>query len=291
MVITKLYGGLGNQMFQYAIGRHLAWLNNTKLYLDCSFYQTDYLRKYELSNFNIKASVLSDKKMTLMGINDYYKVNKIEKFIYQNIYQKPLSKITESSISNYQDLLKVYETDIYLEGYWQTENYFKNISEIIKEDFILKIPDKKHFYNTLNIVNKSNSVSLHIRRGDYAYNPTVNNIHGLCSIEYYKSAMLILKEKKIDPQIIVFSDDMAWCKENLHSLSNKIYYVEDTHENYEDLYLMSRCQHNIIANSSFSWWAAWLNPNPNKIVIAPQKWFKNEEKIENDRLPKEWTTV
>jgi hypothetical protein len=140
----------------------------------------------------------------------------------------------------------------------------------------------------LDQIRACNSVSLHVRRGDYVQNPIINQTHGLCSLEYYEKAVQYMAEKLEKPVFFVFSDDILWCKENL-KLPFPTVFVEGNFLNYEDLTLMSACQHQIVANSSFSWWGAWLNNFAKKIVIAPKKWF-NDQEIK-DLIPQTWTRL
>ena len=135
----------------------------------------------------------------------------------------------------------------------------------------------------------SNSVSIHIRRGDYVADPTMYTSHGTCDIDYYNRCVESLTEKVKDTSFFVFSDDPQWSRDSL-KLQYPAIFVDhnDMEHGYEDMRLMSQCKHNIIANSSFSWWGAWLNNNENKIVLAPEKWFAKKTYIINDMIPVQW---
>ena len=171
-----------------------------------------------------------------------------------------------------------YYKNIYLDGYWQSELYFKDIRNEIIEDFLIKAPFGERATMYLADIQTSKSVSIHIRRGDYVSNTHTNNIHGVCDLNYYQIAINYMISNVENPKFYIFSDDITWCKIHFDHLDNKIF-VENTNNALEDLELMKSCQHNIIANSTFSWWGAWLNQNTKKIVIAPKRWFA-EEKME-----------
>ena len=189
------------------------------------------------------------------------------------------------------DILSV-PNNSYLEGYWASEKYFQDISDVIRKEFILK--------NTPDAINKAmmkrisscNSISIHVRRNDYVEDKKTNDFHGVCGLEYYNKAVSMIGKKIKNPTFFVFSDDPEWCKINLR-LDFPTDYV--THnlgkKDYEDMRLMSACKHNIIANSSFSWWGAWLNNNSNKIVVAPKKWFADASTNTADLVPKQWSRI
>jgi hypothetical protein len=262
LVTSKITGGLGNQMFQYAIAKSIARRNNDNFTLDISFYPKQTLRKYELSLFNIEDYVPKSE-------NIIYKVVRRFGVSLHNYY-------VERNISEYDDNVFKYKKNIFLEGYWQNENYFKDIrSEIIK-DFtrISALENESKIY--LEKIKNINSASIHVRRGDYINDSQVNKQHGICDLEYYKNATEYLNKKFDDLTYVIFSDDMDWCKENFNFLVNKIF-VDGTKSAIDDLELMKNCKHNIIANSTFSWWGAWLNQNEEKIIIAPKQWFEKKE--------------
>jgi len=292
MIITKLQGGLGNQMFQYAIGKTLSEKNKTELKLDLSFYnkqpKNTTLREYSLGCFNVKKNIATDKE--IKKLKKYEWKNSRRHFLYNLIFADRLIYIEEKWFDFEENYLKI-KNNAYLDGYWQSEKYFsaqggKNIEKIIQKKFTLKKDLNNIAKGTSEKIINSNSVSIHIRRGDYANNPDTKSYHGLCPIGYYEKAIKKITNKIKNPTFYIFSDDIEWVKKNLKTNFPMIF-VEGN-KDYEDLILMSYCKHNIIANSSFSWWGAWLNKNPNKIVIAPKKWFVNETKNTNNLIPKPW---
>ena len=271
MIITSLNGGLGNQMFQYAIGRALAAKNNDKLRLDLSGFSPkraiDTPRQYELSIFNLQATKFNSH------ILDFF---------------HPPQLISETSHTFDPAILNI-KGNIRLVGYWQSEKYFNQYSELIRHDFAFPTPPTGKNKALLLGIDNSNSVSIHVRRGDYVSNQTTNQFHGVCSLAYYRKAIKSIKDKVKNPIFYVFSDDPEWCKDNL-TIAEKTTYISHNsgEKSWEDMRLMSHCKYNIIANSSFSWWGAWLNDNPTKIVIAPQKWFNDPSIDTQDVIPDSW---
>ena len=175
--------------------------------------------------------------------------------------------------------------NVYLDGYWQSWKYFNNYSDIIKKDFTIKLKYLNTIdRNLLTQIENSNSVALHVRRGDYVNNKDVNKFLGICDKSYYESAIEFIKNKVVDPRFYIFSDDPDWC---LKEFGNEFFIISGNHD-WQDLWLMSKCKNQIIANSSFSWWAAWLNNNMEKIVVAPKKWFSGMNIKIDDRLPESW---
>lgn len=287
MIIVKLMGGLGNQMFQYAAGRCLSYLHKTELKFDLSFLNADPNSKYtkrdfELEVFNIDPLVASE--------NDLKRFQPLERGKITRTLMRKLPILYSKVIANesghaFMKEFYSYPKDVYLNGYWQSEYYFEPVAGVLRKEFTLKDPLRGENLELANRIGNCNSVSLHVRRGDYVNNKEVNEFHGACSPDYYYEAIQHIKQKG-DVEFFVFSDDMEWAKENLKA--EKITFVTQKNPGYIDMHLMSLCKHNIIANSSFSWWGAWLNPNPSKIVIAPKKWFADPARYTPDIYPEKW---
>jgi len=191
-------------------------------------------------------------------------------------------------------LIKTYMTDVYFDGYWQSEKYFKDIEEIIKKEFTLKLPIRQEIKPVIDEINNCNSVSIHYRNllgislnGEK--NDVAVKLHGKMNENYYSEALRYIRDKEKDIKLFIFSDDHAL---NLNTISNdlQIKHIANT-KDYEDFYLMSLCKHNIIANSSFSWWAAWLNNYPHKNVVAPKQWFNDTNIDASDLIPQTWKRV
>ncbi|MEO9804472.1 MAG: alpha-1,2-fucosyltransferase [Reichenbachiella sp.] len=286
MIVVKIIGGLGNQLFQYALGRHLAIKNQTDLFLDLRAFDHYYsLHKYALGHFNIKAPVVSKKELQeFSAIKNPYR-----RFLRKlSNLQSPWRFLKENNDGFSINILNS-SGNIYLDGYWQSENYFAGIRPIILEEFKIQSDISDKTKEVKRQMESQNCASIHIRRGDYISNKKTNAVHGTCDLQYYRSAMSKLESLTDIDCYFLFSDDIAWVKENLHS-SVKAIYVDhtDASTNYEDLFLMSNCKHHIIANSSFSWWGAWLNDYVNKIVIAPTVWYVDSSKKSAHIIPKGW---
>ena len=181
---------------------------------------------------------------------------------------------------------------IYLNGYWQSEKYFKNIRKTIIKDFQLRKPLIKKNKSWARKINTSNSIGIHVRRGDYITDQKTNKYHGICGINYYKKSINLIKNRIKNPIFFIFSDDYKWVKKKFSFLGNYAFFINNNNNNPPiDIKLMSLCKHNIIANSSFSWWGSWLNTNKDKIVIAPKEWFQDKKVKSQDIIPSNWTKI
>ncbi len=300
MIITKIQGGLGNQMFQYAIGRQLAYLNDTELKLDTSFYRQNFKnctsREYSLSHFNIVENITTEediKKIKKNNIHNksiiYKAIRKILKHLEE---KKPILKrsyIHEPYFNFCPEILKIKSNkNIYLYGNWQSEKYFEGIGDIICKEFTLKQKMNANIEKMVKDIGNMQSISIHIRRGDYINNQETKKYHGICSLEYYYSAIKNIQTNVLNPHFFIFSDDADWTKKNLKIKNPMTFVSGEKLKDYEELIIMSKCKHNIIANSTFSWWAAWLNNNPAKIVFAPKNWFADSNKNTKDLYHKNW---
>jgi len=289
MKIIDVNGGLGNQMFQYAFGRSLAIHFDTDLKLDLTSFQTYELREFQLDKFNVSYSKATDKD------KNKYKINlKLIKYLKYLIKRSKVLRNIKFGKTYFEKQGFAFDSNvftsncIYFIGYWQSFKYLENIRDILLKDFTLKYEMNDLNTNMLSLINETNSISLHIRRGDYILNSHTNNIHGTCSLDYYHKAIELTSQKVDNPVYYLFSDDIEWVKENL---KNKFptHYIDFNNDTPErDIILMSKCKHNIIANSSFSWWGAWLNNYSNKIIIAPKKWVNNNNINTVDLIPKDW---
>jgi hypothetical protein len=291
MIIVQFNGGLGNQMFQYACGKALAIKHNTSLVSDLS-----------LLNKSVNNGGTTKRSFDLLRV---FNINVLESNVANLKSQKPLFyrvanvfaiklglngiQTTKYFIENkfsYNDSIEKVGKDCYLFGYWQSPKYFDSISSLILKEFTFsnQLDDKNS--EMAGFITTVNSVSIHIRRTDFK-----NTTHGMCSLEYYEEAVKFISTKIANPHFFVFSDDINWVKKNL-KLSYQCMFISGNsgYKSYIDMQLMSACKHNIIANSSFSWWGAWLNQNPNKIVIAPKIWFVDKKLNDQtiDLIPDTW---
>jgi hypothetical protein len=292
MVIVNIFGGLGNQMFQFATGRAMSMRLGVPLRVDISSFSTCKIHQgFELQRvFSCAAEVVDEEDMfEVLGWQNSSVVRRL-------MLQRKLSAfrrkefVVEPYFHYWEEILKV-SGSCYLHGYWQSEKYFSEVATKIRKEFVFCKPLENQSLNLARLISKVNSVSLHVRRGDYANNPLTTSVHGLCSLDYYIAAIKYITERVQEPHFFIFSDDIVWVKNNLKMVFPSEY-VDCNQENqsYIDMQLMSMCKHNIVANSSFSWWGAWLNLNLGKIVITPKKWFVNELNTQ-DLIPLDWVQL
>jgi hypothetical protein len=289
MIIVKLVGGLGNQMFQYAAGRYLAYSLNTELKLDISQFRQDALREYHLSVFNITENIASATDLMRVrrppGWNIKHPVEALRSLMRRNA---AIRYVKERHFHFDPEILALPD-NVYLDGNWQSEKYFKDIDRIIREDFTLSEEPDHMNKQMADKIRNCEAVSLHFRRGDYLSNPATTAYHGICPEEYYCEAISMLENYVKNPYFFVFSDDPAWVKENLDTgCPTTIMDFNGSEKDFEDMRLMSLCQHHIITNSSFSWWGAWLCRNTEKIVVAPKQWFNKPNIKTQDLIPRSW---
>jgi len=292
MIIVRLMGGLGNQLFQYAAGKSLAEHHNTELKLDINTYLEDDLRSYELKHFAVSAKIASSQE-----INDLLHKNRLPGFrriAARTEAAKPYyrrSKYDEPHFHydrNFFEALK----NVYLRGYWQSECYFRNISAIIRREYQVIHPLKDRNAELAEMLQNSNSVSIHVRRGDYVTDEKTHRFHGISRQRYYLRCIEWIENKVNNPVFFVFSDDIPWTKAHLKTSPSLVFADHNTPGTAcEDLRLMSLAKHHIIANSSFSWWSAWLCQNPGKIVVAPRQWFNASTHDTKDLIPRGWKTI
>lgn len=289
IIVTRLIGGLGNQMFQYAAARAVALRQDAVLKLDISGFVDYPLRRYELDQFPINANIATDSDLSHFGlrpIKQHDLQHRLRRWITGNdwpVYREPHF--------NYDSLVMQLRSPIYLDGYWQSEKYFNEFAQILRKELTPISPLESQNKNTANLIANVNSVSLHIRRGDYASNTHTNQYHGLCTLDYYYAAIKHIASRVSSPHFFIFSDEIDWAQANLHCDFPMTYVNANPPERcFRDMQLMSRCRHHIVANSSFSWWGAWLNPYQEKIVVAPKSWFKSDVDT-CDLLPDTWTRL
>jgi len=301
MIIVSIFGGLGNQMFQYALGRHLSHKLNTEFKMDYSYnlVRTDFNPDDILSIFDIFN--LKGVKATIEEINKFKSLNQNLSFKkvwyhvknrYPNLLQTKYRTVNESYFHFNPEILDL-PNNCYLSGYWQSEKYFTDDEVLIREDFKILEPTDEKNLDIAEKIKNSESVSIHLRGRDYITRNDTNRQHFTCDNSYYERSIHLIIDKVLNPHFFIFSDDPKWAKSFL-KINYPFTFVEGNSWNktsYEDLRLMSLCKHNIIANSSFSWWASWLNQNPDKIIIAPGKWFNDPLKNTDDLIPENWIRI
>lgn len=301
VIIMRLREGLGNQLFQYALGKQLSIIHKRPLKLDIShFTQTDPdprkgIRIYCLKHFNIQAHIAEPEDTA-----------PFQKYLKNNLYGKVWRRAIRlgkyykrSCISEPQKKFWVFDpnlltgslkTNVYLVGYWQTEKYFTSIENIIRNDFIFKDAPDEVNKKMLAEIDSSSSVCIHVRHGDNA-TPKASQ-HGVLPLSYYYKAIEDLLKTVESPHFYVFSDDPEWAKGNLHLEFPSTFVSHNGDEkNYEDLRLMSHCRHHIIGNSTFSWWGAWLGKKPGQLVYAPNRYYININIPVYDFYPASWKLI
>jgi hypothetical protein len=292
MIISNIIGGLGNQMFQYAAGRALSLKQDVPLLLDVSGFSSYGLHQgFELDRL-FYSDVKFASKLDVHSLLGWQNLPSVRRILSRSSMKAFRSKkfVFEPHFEYWQAINQVPH-DSYLLGYWQSEKYFNSVAQQIREDFVFRPQMNSKNAQLALTISQHNAVSLHIRRGDYINDPVVTATHGLCSIAYYQNAINYISAQVAQPYFFIFSDDMDWVKENL-KMDLPCIYIDHNQgvESYNDMRLMSLCRHHIIANSSFSWWGAWLNPSADKIVAAPKHWFAKEVDTQ-DLIPQSWVRL
>lgn len=267
MVIVRLRGGLGNQLFQFAAAYALARHNNTDLKSDLYTYTKHPLRKYELHHFNIQLPEASRGEIHQFTGSNFVQryLNKKSNYFYcPNVFAQPHYHF-------YEDFFSL-PVPMYLSGYWQSEKYFAGVAaEVRKMITPAKVLDQKNA-DLIAAVKTSNSVAVHIRRTDYK----AGSFFQPMPFDYYERALRFIGEEISSPRYFIFSDDIAWSRRQLSNLKDATFVDHNKgDDSFKDLLVMSACRNQVIANSTFSWWAAWLNDFPEKKIVAPATWFHN----------------
>lgn len=262
MIKIIVQGRLGNHLFQFAVAKHLAIKHQTEVVFLIPRNKSSQTMMRLLEEFNLEGV-----KFSARFHDEYQKKPSIYWSDFLSKQYKERSWAFDSEVLQAKD-------EVFLDGFFQSEKYFKDIEPIIRKEL--------NFLNTLGgkagdsyrqDIASSNSVSVHIRRGDYLE----SELHNVCGIDYFKRSIEYIETRINSPKFFFFSDDIAWCKDNFNHEYSEFIEIEGSFENpVIDLQLMSLCKNNIISNSSFSWWAAWLNKNKEKIVVSPNRWFNHE---------------
>lgn len=292
MILSHILGGLGNQMFQYAASRSLSLTRGVPLRLDASDFAGYGLHQsFELARVFSCPVTLAEPE-DVRAVLGWQSSRSIRRIVARPELRFLRSRhLVVEPYFHYWPGIRDASPPCYLMGYWQSERYFTDVAHTIRADFTFRQPLAGPNLELAQEIGRVKAVSLHIRRGDYASNPKTLAMHGVCSIAYYETAVRYIAERVEAPHFFVFSDDMDWVRANLN-MNHPCRYVDHNRgaESYNDMRLMSLCRHHIIANSSFSWWGAWLNPNPDKIVVAPKRWFARESNLK-DLFPQGWATL
>ncbi len=285
MIISRIFGGLGNQMFQYAAGKRLALKCKTDLKLDLSWFEANDERKFELSIFNTDLKRASKDEIDRTAGRGVFRKLWVKLRLRKPTHFRPQSSFDERALG--------LEEPAYLNGYFQSERYFFDIKEEIARAFSFKVPLPTRCVPLADRISTTESVSVHVRRGDYASRPVNRAKYVQLTKEYYNECAARMRHAVPKARFYLFSDDPTWVNENLGDWDDaEIVDVNRNGDAFEDLRLMTMCRHNIIADSTFSWWGAWLNANPNKRVFAPARWFADRPaEAEAGLVPDSWQKV
>lgn len=290
MIITNIIGGLGNQMFQYAAGKALACKHGTVLKLDTRDFNRYQLHPLELRR--LFPEICSEATPASIRKICGYKTQPTFKRALRKIGFRRLNNqlIFEPKYTFWPDFLQLPD-NIYLDGYWQSERYFIDHEKTIRNDFRFPVLSDPINLGLADEISRVASVSLHVRRGDYVTHSINQTIYYQCTMDYYHHAIKHINDCVENPEFFVFSDDIEWAQRTFANYDIRAFVGHNNGaRNYIDMQLMSLCKYNIIANSTFSWWAAWLNQNPGKIVISPQEWFVNGQSS-HDLIPPNWIKI
>lgn len=291
MVIVRLTGGLGNQMFQYAAGRALAdrlgaeFLLDTRAFAHALARNVYTRRAYALAPFKLRAQLATAadlKSWPLWVVETGMRLRFVRPLFHRWHF--------ESAITYDTSLLTLQEP-VCLVGYWQSERYFLDNADRIRADFTLRQPLTGANAELLELARSGDSVGLHVRRGDFVSLNDAAQVHGLCSVDYYRRAIGLVRNRYPECRFLVFSDDTQWARAELPLDPSAVFVSGNEARPEQDLALMSACKHHIIANSSFSWWAGWLGCSPEQIVIAPSPWYASPKLDARDLAVPRWQYI
>jgi hypothetical protein len=291
-VLVRLVGGLGNQLFQYATARTIAVRNNAELVFDLSWFSTASDRTYALAPFSVSAKILRDTRMMQTSRLQSLWERLAHRLVRNSGLKKFSCPVFSERHFHFDPAVLDVRLPIYLDGYFQSERYFSECADLIRFELQLVAPPTENAQKILEMIRSSEAVCLHVRRGDYVANATTQAFHGICSLDYYRQGFALAAAGMRNPIVFVFSDEPLWVQDNLKlDAPTVIVDIHGPNQAHEDLRLMAACRNFVIANSSFSWWAAWLGEYSSKRVIAPKQWFATASNDTRDLLPAEWVRV
>lgn len=292
MIIVRIAGGLGNQMFQYATARALAEDRKCPLKLDISGFDESRLRSYELNKLNIVEDLASEEEIYSLKNKRARSPRKFIHRISRNLRIKKLKHFREVHWARFDEMLFKANLPLYISGGFQSYKYFDRHRSMIVEELMPKNPLAGKNKELAAHISSCNSVSVHVRRGDYVTSEKASKKHGVLTLDYYEQAIGIIKGKIENPVFFIFSNDKEWVLENLKFNCQKVFVDNnDVESGHEDIRLMSLCKSNITANSSFSWWGAYLNLNREKTVVAPANWLACEKVDLTDFILDDWLVI
>lgn len=284
MVIIRVSGGLGNQMFQYALYQEMLH-RGREAKLDLSSYEEKQnFRQFELDLFGLDYEVASLRECARLGECSYSPADKLRR----KLFGKRKSYYEEALDQGYQP--EIFDRDpVYLDGYWQCEKYFKDIRRLLLEKFSFPQTLCVEGQKLLDKIRHTEAVSLHVRRGDYLDAKNFHVYGDICTKAYYQNAIRWIRQNCENPVFYLFTNDTEWVKNEIWEPGMELIGPSEGKKDYEDMFLMSQCRHNIVANSSFSWWGAWLNQHGDKKVLAPRRWFHHY--TVSDAICEDWIRI
>ncbi len=294
MIVVRLAGGLGNQMFQYAAGLRLAIHHHTELKLDLTFLldrtprEHFSFRDFDLTVFNLAESIASVEEVRRMRGGRRTRLGRLAKKLIGHRCYFERGPAFDSTVLNLPN-------ETYLEGFFQDERYFLDIAPIIRQKFHLA-PDETRFSTTTrelaDAIRSNDGICTHVRRGDYVNNPVSSQVHGACSLDYYRHALRELRLRSAKGRAFIFSDDVAWCRQSFNS--DEFIVAGDEYAGLgasTHFWLMTLCKHFVISNSTFSWWAAWLAQKPDSVICSPIPWFDDPRYGDMGICPSSWLRI
>jgi hypothetical protein len=276
IVSVELMGGLGNQMFQYAAGHALARRSGAALRLDLGHFAQSGKRRYLLDCFAVPAAISRERSpLAWRGLAHWLALRASRRLGLSTKFLLDGWTVFDQPAVHFDAAFATLAPPVHLKGYFQSELYFRGVADEIRQLFAVRVPTSAGFEaQRAAILAAEWPVSIHVRRGDYVSDPAIHAMHGTCDESYYRQAIALAARLAARPPTwFVFSDDIAAARETLRQVENAVYVTGDVERPWEDLALMAACRGHVIANSSLSWWGAWLDPRPDKLVIAPRHWF------------------
>lgn len=283
-------------MFQFAFGKIISIKMNKEVHYSIDSLSTyDSIRSFDLEDaFNLIIPRAHPKDISEV-LHSWRSLPRIRRILakLENSSFRGSNFLTEKNVHSSNPTASIRQDNAYLHGYWQSEDFFKSHKSIIRETFQFRGGLSIENQKIIMSIERGSSIGMHVRRGDYVTNLKANAIHGVLDVQYYFSAIASLRQRLSNARVFIFTDDPDWVRtqiigkvENCECVN-----INSGRNSFRDMQLMAMCDHNIIANSSFSWWSAWLNPNPQKIVIAPQRWFSNTLLSDAALIPSEWERI
>jgi hypothetical protein len=296
VIVARLQGGHSNQLFQYATARCVAERRNAEAYMDPEWFAAipagDTRRIYELDGYRFEQRLLEAGDVSVADDEEPGRPHRRIR-LFARRRSRPILRRYRQQGHGFDPQVLDLPDDTYLDGWWQDERYFSEIRSILLDELQLREAPSERAAHWLREMEEPVSVSLHVRRGDYVTNPAAGSFHGLLGPAYYEAALERLVAAVGEPglKVFVFSNDIEWCKNELR-LAYPTSFVDSGNSGPADMRLMRSCRHHVVANSSFSWWGAWLSDHPGKVVVAPDRWFADPvANAETEIVPRSWLRI